>query len=162
MNPNLDEILSHPAGESTSQTQWHSQTVYEQPVKLSQNLIFEDEAEEGEVIERSEQSNLSNQSQSNQVNLKNPVSNVYWEKGIKKQLRDEFDNNPLIQQQYGDLKKFVVQNLVVLATSGNKDDEVRMRALAEIAKIAGFKDNPKVTIIQNAIPELSDKDILYK
>jgi len=37
-----------------------------------------------------------------------------------------------------------------------------MKAISEIAKIAGFKDNPKITIIQNQIPEMQEKDIYYK
>jgi len=146
--------------ESSSQKHSIWEIVFEHQNKPSQKLTLDSEALEVEV-ETSPRSNLSLSQKQKQSNLLN--QNSYTEKSLKKQLRDEFDNNELVAASWG-LKAFVVKELVRLATSSEwlDDDKMRMKAISEIAKIAGFKDNPKITIIQNQIPEMQEKDIYYK
>jgi len=80
-------------------------------------------------------------------------------RNIKEQLKDKADKHFEIASQ-GGLDSFVVNHLEAIISGEKTSNKDKIWAIAELTKIAWYKDNPKITIIQSWFKQLDNREVL--
>jgi hypothetical protein len=86
---------------------------------------------------------------------------------LKAELRDELDDNEYIKQKWGVMKFIASQYADMLEwvdyvewDEEIKKKELKLKMLKAMGKVVWLEDNPKITIIQNAVPKMDRSEIL--
>ena len=146
MNENLDSTF-----QTTTESSWKEptiknlQAVNDESLNLNPTTTFEQEEEEAKKLLES-------------WSLKSPQPQQQI-KNIKEKLRDKADDY-LVQAGEGSLDTFFINKLYSMITDKDTDDKVKLWALAEFSKIAWYKDNPKITIIQSWLKNMTQDEVL--